>query len=123
MLTRYSPALCQRFFAPEFAGTLDLALPQHYRLREESGMADLRLQWDVQCVEGTILRARFLAYGSPALYACADYLCEYSTGQTLSIMIKMTATDFIDALALLPSQQYAVLTCLNVVERLYRQLA
>ena len=61
------------------------------------------------------LQAAFAAFGPPAVIACADWLCERVTGQTVEFMRTLTLADVEKALALTPTQRYAGLVAIDAL--------
>lgn len=61
------------------------------------------------------VRAGFAAFGPPVVVACADWLCERVTGQTVEFTRTLTLADVEKALALAPTQRYAGLVAIDAL--------
>ncbi|KEZ75840.1 iron-sulfur cluster assembly scaffold protein [Salinisphaera hydrothermalis] len=61
------------------------------------------------------LKAAFAAFGPPVVIACADWICERVTAQTVEITHTVTLADVEKALALTPTQRYAGLLAIDAL--------
>lgn len=108
-------AVRARFLRPRYAvapGAVD-AWPA-------SGFADTPGE-DARCriflavAEDGRLRAAFAAFGPPVVIACADWICERVTAETVEIRRTITLADVEKALALTPTQRYAGLLAIDAL--------
>jgi len=107
MAADHSAATLQRFRAAGHRG----------RLSGEgvvSGLAGSRRQGravalDLRLAQGTIVEARFRAYGCPATIAAADLVCERSTGGTAAEALALPVAEIEAALALTPARRGCIL--------------
>lgn len=61
------------------------------------------------------MQAAFLAFGPPVVIACADWICERVTGQTVEFTRTMALVEVEKALALKPTQRYAGLVAIDAL--------
>jgi NifU-like protein involved in Fe-S cluster formation len=116
---KYSTELLHYFDHTEHAGTItkaDNVTIVTQGLSDNQEVIELSLQWN----HNTISQARFRAYGTPALIAAAQWLCQWLEGKSLSDAIRLDRSQILHALLLSPVQVHvaqllcsAVTSCLK----------
>ena len=99
----YSTAFKDHLEHPRNAGEL----PDATAVAEETNpVCGDRLRLSLSIKNGTIERARFLAYGCPPTLVCGSALTELVMGKTVAEAERIERADLLDAIGGLPSRKH-----------------
>lgn len=117
---QYSTQLLECFDRTSHAGALNISSDhvRHTRVgcMHNGEVLDLYLL----ILENRIQNASFLAHGSPALIACAEFLCEWLLQKTMAEVSNLTPALLLAALELPKTRIHVASLCLSAVEKLIK---
>lgn len=106
---RHSDKVLAYFHQAEHVGKLDNMDPQVVLVEASDGDQGNVLRLYLSCQSEKILTARFLVYGSVAVTACCEYVCQWLEGKTLSQAKGINAEHILQALDMPKMQNHAAL--------------